>query len=287
MTERSINSHSSLAILELDRIGISMNFPSRRYASFTELPEASMCTNFGGIRRRSANSCTCYLMLWHSNILRYCLSIINFATSWSERFEALQNLGQSSGRGMRWSILLWLPGIGAGGVIPVFPEGPLFPDHDCVRVGVVHGIDWPEWLSIFEKGPWAWTSEGQVYFDAFMDADDEAYKPLGLEPPRKLHRLYDFVVNPDAGQVAVARNVPVVSTHGATQRTEVRDARMEPAEQVLDLDKCRVTEAVSPWQNLQAMGPQLDAAADVVLETFPDRQWQRNCARNGELDVVA
>ena len=32
------------------------------------------------------------------------------------------------------SILLWLPGIGAGGVIPVFPEGPLFPDHDCVRV---------------------------------------------------------------------------------------------------------------------------------------------------------
>lgn len=36
--------------------------------------------------------------LWHSNILRYCLSIINFATSWSERFEALQNLGQSSGR---------------------------------------------------------------------------------------------------------------------------------------------------------------------------------------------
>lgn len=28
MTERSINSHSSLAILELDRIGISMNFPS-------------------------------------------------------------------------------------------------------------------------------------------------------------------------------------------------------------------------------------------------------------------
>jgi len=87
---------------------------------------------------------------------------------------------------MRWSILLWLPGIGAGGVIPVFPEGPLFPDHDCVRVGVVHGIDWPEWLSIFEKGPWAWTSEGQVYFDVFMDADDEAYKrwmelcPLGV-----------------------------------------------------------------------------------------------------------
>lgn len=54
---------------------------------------------------------------------------------------------------------------------------------------------------------------------------------LGLEPPRKLHRLYDFVVNPDAGQAAVARNVPVVSTHRATQGTEVREARMEPAEQ--------------------------------------------------------
>ena len=32
------------------------------------------------------------------------------------------------------SILLWFLGIGCGKVIPVFPEGPLFPDHDCVRV---------------------------------------------------------------------------------------------------------------------------------------------------------
>ena len=52
---------------------------------------------------------------------------------------------------------------------------------------------------------------------------------LGLEPPRRLHRLYDFVVSPGAGQVAVARNIP--ATHRATQRTEPRDARMEAAEQ--------------------------------------------------------
>ena len=51
---------------------------------------------------------------------------------------------------------------------------------------------------------------------------------LGLEPPRRLHRLYDFVVNPDPGQVALTRNVPA-TTHRATQRTEPRDAqRMEP-----------------------------------------------------------
>lgn len=82
--------------------------------------------------------------------------------------------------------LTWLGLAASGKVIPVMPEGPLFPDHDCLGVGVLNGIDWPHWLAIFEKGPRAWTSEGQRYFDIFMDGDEEAYDswveacPLGV-----------------------------------------------------------------------------------------------------------
>eukprot|EP00435_Cladocopium_sp_Y103_P071825 s207_g38.t1 len=140
---------------------------------------------------------------------------------------------------MRW-MSLWLAWLGlaaSGEVIPVMPEGPLFPDHDCLSVGVLNGIDWPHWLAIFEKALSIvhLCSLWDEYFDIFMDGDEEAAQDkrsslrklnfdrqeismeaaqweisprrdiaaLGLEPPRKLHRLFQFnVVQPErpAGQ---------------------------------------------------------------------------------------
>ncbi|CAK9079072.1 Uncharacterized protein SCF082_LOCUS37745 [Durusdinium trenchii] len=95
-------------------------------------------------------------------------------------------------------------------LVPVMPDGALFPDFDCVHVGVIDGIDWSDWLSIFEKAPKSWAAEGSRYFDAFMDADAESYQradaffvdpkiskeisALCLEIPRFTRTCTDFKV---------------------------------------------------------------------------------------------
>ncbi|CAK9001293.1 unnamed protein product [Durusdinium trenchii] len=93
-------------------------------------------------------------------------------------------------------------------LVPVMPDGALFPDFDCVHVGVIDGIDWSDWLSIFEKAPKSWAAEGSRYFDAFMDADAESYQrwneacPLGVLNAELA--LYSFAVTNGEMEVAAS-----------------------------------------------------------------------------------
>ncbi|CAJ1356860.1 unnamed protein product [Effrenium voratum] len=144
--------------------------------------------------------------------------------------------------------------------VPVMPVGPLFPDYDCRKVGVLDGIDWPHWLSTFEKSPASWADAGSRYFDLFMDGDFESYQrwsdacPLGVLNAELA--LYTFAMSNGHAE------------HAATYRDSLRPKlRAWPLRVLIG----------SQWPLLLLISP--DALREQVPEGVPDfaNSRQANC----------